>query len=251
VKKYIVHLIKDINMNAQELLLDPLKSWKRVILVFFGFSIFLGLLQYLLLQYWQYNQNLLNYFVFKADSITITSLYLSNFINKNWDNFLFNILVMWIGLYLIFISEKQKNIFWKNIFFILIISPFILPLLSIPILSLIPGSGLTGYSGIACLFLGYGFYSISKYLLELWIISPNRTKIGKNKLYTIIIIFVLLPIVSFVFLADPIEIPLIVKYGLINGIVQTFYQTKINSYIHVIAYILGLAAAFITHKLKM
>ena len=235
-------------MNFQELIVDPLKSWKNIALLFFGFSIFLGFLQYCFFQYWANNPTLLGYFIFKADSIIIPSLYLSNFVNVNWNLFFINILVMWIGLILIFIGEKQKNLFWINIFFILVIAPFILSLLNIPIVSLLPGSGSLGYSGIATLFLGYGFYAISKYLYDVWKTSPLKMKPSKNRICIIITIFLLLPIISFVFLADAIEISFLLKYGFIDGIYQTFIQTKINIFIHVIGYLLGLISAFLIHK---
>jgi hypothetical protein len=235
-------------LRLHKLIIDPLKSWKYIALFFFGVSVVLGFLQYFLLQYWQNNPYLLEYFIFKTDSITIQSLYLSNFVNQNWSFFLLNMLIMWIGLILIFIGEKQKNIFWINIFFILIIAPFILSLLNIPVVSLIPGSGSLGYSGIATLFLGYGFYSLSKYFHDIWEISPNKAKYSKNQIFSIIGIIFLFPIISFVFLADPNEFSLILQYGLINGIFQTFLQTKINIFIHIIGYLLGFIVAFISHK---
>jgi hypothetical protein len=238
------------NSSFRKLIIDPLKSWKYIALLFFGFSIILGFLQYFLLQYWQYSPTLLEYFIFKTDSITIQSLYLSNFVNKNWSFFLFNMLLMWIGLILIFIGEKQKNIFWINIFFILIIAPFILSLLNIRVISLIPGTGSLGYSGIATLFLGYGFYSLLKYFHDVWEMSPNKAKYSKNRIYSIIGFIFLLPIISFVFLADPIEFSFILQYGLISGIFQTFIQTKINMFIHVIGYLLGFIVAFISHKIS-
>jgi hypothetical protein len=234
--------------NFYKLIIDPLKSWKYIALLFFGVSVVLGFLQYFLLQYWQNNPYLLEYFIFKTDSITIQSLYLSNFVNQNWSFFLLNMLLMWIGLILIFIGEKQKNIFWINIFFILIIAPFILSLLNIRVVSLIPGSGSLGYSGIATLFLGYGFYSLLKYFYDIWETSPNKTKYSKNRIYLIIGIFFLIPIITFVLFVDPIEFSLILQYGLINGIFQTFMQTKINMFIHVIGYLLGFIFAFISHK---
>jgi hypothetical protein len=234
--------------SFHKLIIDPIKSWKNIALLFFGFSVILGLLQYFLLQYWQYNANLLEYFIYKTNSITISSLYLSNFVNQSWSFFLLNILLMWIGLILIFIGEKQKNIFWINVFFILIITPFVISLLNIWIfVPLIPGYGAMGFSGIACLFLGYGFYSLLKYFYDIWEISPNKVKYTKNQIYLIIGIFFLIPLITFVLFVDPIEFSLILQYGLINGIFQTFMQTKINLFIHVIGYLLGFIVAFISH----
>jgi hypothetical protein len=235
-------------MNLDELILNRLKNWKEVFVIFLGFTIFLGVVQFLFLQYFVPNQTLLDYFIFKANSISISNSYLSNFVNKNWYLFFTNILVMWLGLFLIFVGEKQKNIFWINIFFILIIAPFVLSFLNIPIVSLIEGYGSLGYSGIANLFLGYGFYSILRYMYDIWLTSPVKAKISRNSIYGTILIFFLIPIISSVFLADTIEIAFILKYGLIEGIFQTFLQTKINIYIHVIAYLLGFAVALITHK---
>jgi len=235
-------------MNLNELIFNRFKNWKEIFAIFIGFTIFLGLFQHLFLHYAVPNPVLLDYFIFKADSMSVANSYLSNFVNKNWYLFFPNILVMWIGLIFIFIGEKQKNIFWINIFFILILAPFVLSFFNIPVISLIEGHGSLGYSGIANLFLGYGFYSLLKFFYDTWMTSPKKAKFSKKNIYAAMLIIFLIPFISSVFFADISEFSLIMKYGLIEGLIQTFFQTKINIYIHIIAYLLGFAAALITHK---
>jgi hypothetical protein len=102
-----------------------------------------------------------------------------------------------------------------------------------------------GYSGIAAIFLGYGF-------LAIWVCAYNFLNVQtfpKQKIhlfYAVMVIFILFPIANFMFFADPLELSLIGQYGIIDGIYQTFIQTKINIFIHVVGYILGLLAPIIS-----
>jgi len=208
----------------QDLITNPLKFWIGHIIFFALFSIVLLIGQYYFLPLYESNSNILQYFVFKIDSISISSMYLSNFVNKNWDYFQTNIAIMWIGLVLIFLTEQRKDIFNKNIVFIFFIAPFIISLINIPILMFLSINGALGFSGIATIILGYGFYSIMKLFCNCLKEIPNLPNFFKIVLYSLfIVIFV----------------------GLIYF--MTLDQTGTNIYIHIFGYFFGFFIGLLSH----
>lgn len=203
---------------------------KKEILFFVVLSVLLVIVQEL------FFQNAL------AETGLIGFLYLSNFVNKAWDNCGFNIMMMWAGVFLILLSTNIhfKRIFWINSLFpILIISPFLLSILNFMVIYPINNNLSLGYSGVAAIFLGYGFLAISMFAYNFL----NVQNLPKRKIYLFYAVFgffILFPIANFTFFADPVELSLIGQYGITNGIYQTFLQTKINIFIHDVGYILGL-----------
>jgi len=175
-------------------------------------------------------------------------LYLSNFVNKAWENCIFNIVMMLEGAFLILISTNTqfKRAFWfSSVCLILIISPFVLSFLNLIVIFPIVNNVSLGYSGIAAIFLGYGFIAISMFAYDFWKI-PTLPKRKIYLFYVLFGIFLIIPIANFAFFADPVELSLIGQYGLIDGIYQTFIQTKINIFIHIVGYIFGLFVPFVS-----
>lgn len=223
-------------MHFVELLKFRLVHAKKEILFFLVLSILLIIIQEL------FFQNAL------ASTGVFGFLYFSNFVNKSWDNCIFNIVMMLAGAFLILISTNSqfKRAFWfSSIFLILIISPFFLSILNFIVIYPIINNLSLGYSGIAAIFLGYGFLAISAFAYNFL----NVHTLPKQKIYLFYALFgffILLPIFNFTFFADPIELSLIGQYGVIDGIYQTFIQTKINIFIHVVGYFLGLLIPIIS-----
>jgi hypothetical protein len=226
-------------VQLNDLLINPIKVWKREILFLVGFSFILGILQLYFLQFGFNNLGIIGY------------IYLTNFVNIDWEHFFYNLFVMWFGLLFVFVltPEKQKKRFWLNLLFILFISPVIMFILNTLFITLTTGKTTIGYSGIATVFLGYGFLSLSMFLHIAWKNNLLKRKLGKFQFFTIIGILLAFPLFTFIFFADPIEITLILTYGIVDGIYQTFLQAKINIFIHVIGYLLGLVFPIISQKI--
>jgi len=223
-------------MHFVELLKFRLVHAKKEIIFFLVLSILLILIQELFFQNPLASIGLFGF------------LYFSNFVNKAWENCFFNIIMMLTGVFFILIATNSqfKRAFWFNsIFLILILSPFFLSILNIIVIYPIINNQSLGYSGIATIFLGYGFIAISVFVFNFL----NVQTLPKQKIYLFYAIFgffIILPIFNFTFFADPIELLLIGQYGVIEGIYQTFIQTRINIFIHVVGYVLGLLVPIIS-----
>jgi hypothetical protein len=223
-------------MHFVELLKFRFAHAKKEILFFFILSVLLLIAQELFVR---------NLF---ASAGPYEFLFLSNFVNKAWENCIFNIVMMWAGVLLILLSTNTqfKRSFWFNsIFLILIISPFFLSILNLLVIYPLINNLSLGYSGIAAIFLGYGFIAISLFAYTFL----NVNNLPKREIYLIFAVFgivVLFPIAIFTLFADPIELSLIQRYGVIDGIFQTFIQTKTNIFIHVVGYVIGLLVPIIS-----
>jgi len=222
-------------MHFIELLKFRMAHSKKEILFFVILSVLLVIVQEL------FFQNAL------AETGFIGFLYLSNFVNKAWENCIFNIVMMWAGVLLILLSTNTqfKRSFWFNSILILFISPFVLSILNLLVIYPLINNLSLGYSGVAAIFLGYGFFAISIFEYN-FLNVQNFPKRKVYLFYAVFGFFILLPIASFTFYADPIELSLIGQYGVIDGIYQTFIQTKINIFIHVVGYVSGLLIPIIS-----
>lgn len=226
-------------MEISELFFNPLKEWKFEIVSLVAFSVFLGILQFYFLNFGFENPGAIGY------------CYLKNFVNLSWDRSFVNLFVMWFGLLFVFIftSRREKIRVWFNVFFILAISPVILSIFDIVFITAPTGIHAIGYSGISSIFLGYGFFTLAFFIFIAWKNDLLKRKIGQFQIFWIIAIALMLPAIAFTFFADPIEINLILTYGLIEGVYQTFLQAKINIFIHVVGYFMGLCIPMISRKL--
>lgn len=223
---------------------ERIRYWKDFILFFIFLSIILFICQLYVLWILAIDRNLQDFIILFKDNINIFNIFLNNFLNQDLLSLGFNLGIMWIGLILLFLTTKMgKKVISLHIFLVFLISPLILSLVNVGMMRAISLDSLIGFSGIASVFLGYGFYSLSYFIYQSRSI-PNTPLIIKNNAVFVIIIILILPILFLALLADLSEIQFIIEYGLIQGIIKTIRDTGTNIVAHVCGYMIGIVLPF-------
>lgn len=221
-----------------------IEYWEGYIVFFVVFSVILFISQIYVQWISMTDVGLKNLFILFKEDVNIVNFILNNFLNQNLMHLIFNLIIMWIGLTLLFFTTRMgKKLLLFHMVIIFLLAPLILSLVNIEMMRTLSIHSLIGYSGIASVFLGYGFYSLSEFIYE----ERFNLKIPfiKNNIKTLIVFLLILPLLIFIFLADPLEIQFLLNYGLIQGILNTITISGTNIVAHVLGYIMGLAIPFI------
>lgn len=174
-------------------------------------------------------------FIFYANTTnpSSSSLFLTNFVHKDWAHCFSNIWVYWGFIALIFIFEtywlllkekdRTENFFYYSVLLFFLVFPFSISGVSLMIFRIIGGTGFNGFSGIVAAFIGYfWFLFYNLYFLERdWVLKskPNIVKI--MDIFMIVCFFI--PILFSIFIC-------LLSYDNLGG--------------HTIGYVLGFFSSF-------
>jgi hypothetical protein len=234
-------------------LLEGLDNWKYYVFIFVYFTILLFIAQlYLYFIYLNVNTAIFDFISLNSQHITISTIYLNNFFSINLSKTfsqnivgcITNLVLMWFGLLLFFLTNRErKHLFFIHIFLIIFfVAPLLISLVNVELIQVFSIEIITGFSGIASTVVGYGVYSLLKFLQEQRMDADTPEEL---KIYLVALMWVF-PLVCFVLTTVAMNLPalhFVMDYGLVQGVVATITRTDILA--HITGFFLGLIFPFV------
>jgi hypothetical protein len=233
-------------------LIDGLDYWKYYAFIFIYFTVLLFLAQlYLYFIYSSVNTAIFSYISLNSNSITLSTIYLNNFFSINLSKTFVqnvigsvtNLVLMWFGLLLFFLTNREKkHLFFLHIFLVIFfIAPLLISLVNIELIRGLSIEIVTGFSGIASTVVGYGVYSFLNLLNEQRC-SADTPASAKRSLTVLMGVFPIACLVLITVIMNFSEVQLLATYGPVQGVVQTLVTT--DTLAHVAGFLIGLSFPF-------
>ena len=244
--------IQKVNTPFQEFL-EPLAEgvdhWKYFAFIFVYFSVLLFLAQmYLYFIYFNVNTAIADFISLNSNSVNIYNIYLNNFFSINLSKTfvqniiasLTNLVLMWFGLLLFFLTNREKkHLFFLHIFLVIFyIAPLLISLVNVGLIRVFSISLVTGFSGIASTVVGYGVYSLLNLLNEQRCGADTPVALRKY-LSAVMGVFPLVCVILITIVLNFSAVHLLILYGPIQGVFETLTTT--DALAHVTGFLIGLS----------
>jgi hypothetical protein len=232
-----------------EPLMKGLEHWKYFVIIFIYFSILLFLAQiYVYFIYLDVNKAIFSFISLNSVPINISNIYFNNFFSMNLSKtFIQNLIasitslvLMWFGLLLFFLTNREKKyLFFMHVFLVIFcIAPFLISLVNVALLRAFSIDSVTGFSGVASTVVGYGLYSLLKFLHEQRCDAETPAS-SRNQLSALMVLFSLACLTLITVILNFEAVQLMIMYGLVRGVFETLTKTDILA--HVTGFLIGLS----------
>lgn len=234
-------------------LLEGLEYWKYFVFIFVYFTILLLAAEmYLYFIYQSVNTDIFNFISLNSQHITIFTVYLNNFFSinlaktfgQNLVAFITNLILMWFGLLLFFLTNRErKHLFFIHIFVIIFfVAPLLISLVNIELIRAFSLEIITGFAGIASTIVGYGVYSLLRWLQEL-----RRDADMPDAMRTyLLVLMVVFPLACLALTTVALNLPAlhyVADLGPVAGVFAAVTKTDILT--HITGFFLGLIFPFV------
>ena len=235
--------------ELSEPLVRGLDHWKYFALIFVYFSIILFLAQiYIYFIYLDVNTAIFNFISLKSNNIGLYNIYLNNFFSINVSKtFIQNLIasvtslvLMWFGLLLFFLTNREKkSFFFIHIFLVIFfIAPLLISLVNIVLIRVFSVDIVTGFSSIACTVVGYGLYSLLKFLNEQRCDTDTPVSLRKS-LLALMVVFSIACLILVTVIMNFTAVQLLISHGPVEGVVETLIKT--DTLAHLTGFLIGLS----------
>ena len=232
-----------------EPLVRGLDHWKYFALIFIYFTILLFLAQiYIYFIYLGVNTTIFNFISLNSNNINLFNIYLNNFFSINLSKTFVqnmiasvtNLVLMWFGLFLFFLTNREKKyLFFIHIFLVIFfIAPLLISLVNIALIRVFSIDIVTGFSGVACTVVGYGLYSLLKFLNEQRCDADTLAPLRKS-LLALMAVFSIACLILITVIMNFSAVQLLITYGPAQGVVETLIKT--DTLAHVAGFLIGLS----------
>lgn len=232
-----------------EPLVKGLAHWKYFTIIFIYFSILLFLAQiYVYFIYLDVNKAIFSFISLNSDNISIYNIYLNNFFSMNLSKTFFqniiasvtNLVLMWFGLLLFFLTNREKKyLFFIHIFLVIFfIAPLLISLVTIELNRILSINIVTGFSGVASTVVGYGLYSLLKFLNEQRCDADTPISLRKY-LLALMGVFSLVCFILITGIMNFSAVLLLITYGPVQGVMEILTTTDILA--HITGFLIGLS----------
>ena len=231
-----------------EPLVKGLEHWKYFVIIFIYFSILLFLAQiYVYFIYLDVNKAIFSFISLNSVPINISNIYFNNFFSMNLSKtFIQNLIasitslvLMWFGLLLFFLTNREKKyLFFIHMFLVIFcIAPFLISLVNVALLRAFSIDIVTGFSGVASTVVGYGLYSLLKFLNEQRCDADTPISLRKS-LLALMVVFSLVCLILITLILNFPAVQLMITYGPVQGVLETLTRTDI--FAHLTGFLVGL-----------
>jgi hypothetical protein len=242
-------------------LLEPLIAgldyWKYYAFIFVYFTVLLFLAQlYLYFIYLNVNTSIFNFISLNSKEISVYTVYLNNFFSINLSKTFIqnviasvtNLVLMWFGLLLFFLTNREKkHLFFIHIFLVIFfLAPLLISLVNIELIKGFSIDIVTGFSGVACTVVGYGVYSLLKFLNEQRCDADTPVELRKY-LSAVMWIFPIACLILITVIMNFSAVHLLITYGPVQGVVETLTTT--DTLAHVAGFFIGLSFPYVLNPL--
>ena len=235
--------------ELSEPLVRGLDHWKYFALIFVYFSIILFLAQiYIYFIYLNVNTAIFNFISLKSNNIGLYNIYLNNFFSINVSKtFIQNLIasvtslvLMWFGLLLFFLTNREKkSFFFIHIFLVIFfIAPLLISLVNIVLIRVFSVDIVTGFSSVACTVVGYGLYSLLKFLNEQRCDTDTPVSLRKS-LLALMVVFSIACLILVTVIMNFTAVQLLISHGPVEGVVETLIKT--DTLAHLTGFLIGLS----------
>jgi hypothetical protein len=234
--------------ESLEPLLKGLDHWKYFVIIFIYFTILLLLAQiYVNFIYLDVNKAIFGFISLKSVPITVYNIYFSNFFSMNLSKtFVQNLIasitslvLMWFGLLLFFLTNREKKyLFFIHMFLVIFcIAPLLISLVNVTLLRAFSIDIVGGFSNVASTVVGYGLYSLLKFLNEQRCAADIPVSLRKS-LTALMVVFTLVCLVLITLVLNFPAVQLMVTYGPVQGVLEMLTRTDILA--HFTGFLIGL-----------
>ncbi len=240
-----------------EPLIAGLDYWKYYAFIFVYFTVLLFLAQlYLYFIYLQVNTSIFNFISLNSRDISVYTVYLNNFFSINLSKTFIqnviasvtNLVLMWFGLLLFFLTNREKkHLFFIHIFLVIFfIAPLLISLVNIELIKGLSIDIVTGFSGVACTVVGYGVYSLLKFLNEQRCDADTPAELRKF-LSASMWVFPIACLILITVIMNFSSVQLLITYGPVQGVIETLTTT--DTLAHVAGFFIGLSFPYALNPL--